>query len=549
MPGSRPLEGTTVATSVAELDQLPFDNRFTAELPADPDSSNRRRQVHGACFSRVSPTPVSDPVTLAWSPEVADLLGLDRAVCESDDFAQVFGGNRVPAGADPFAANYGGHQFGSWAGQLGDGRAIALGEVLDRHGEHQTLQLKGAGPTPYSRMADGRAVLRSSLREFLCSEAMHHLGVPTTRALSLVTTGESVMRDVLYDGNPRPEPGAVVCRVAPSFTRFGNFQLPAARGELDVLRQLVSFTIRTDFPHLVADGSPRLDEVVGPWFGEVCARTAALLVDWMRVGFVHGVLNSDNMSILGLTIDYGPYGWLETFDPGWTPNTTDAATRRYRFGAQPEVAHWNLLQLANALVPLTQDPGPLQAGLERYVEDYRRRLQAMMAERLGWGVPLQDDDRLVSDLFVVLGRTETDQVLFFRDLARVPIDPANDIPDEALVAPLADAWYKPEELVGEVRDAVVGWLRSWGRRVAKGGLADGERRRRMDALNPRFVLRNYLAQEAIDAAEQGDPSLTAELLEVLRHPYDEQPGKERFSARRPEWARQRVGCSMLSCSS
>jgi len=534
---------------VADLDRLPFENRFTTELPADPDSSNRRRQVHGACFSRVRPTPVPAPVTLAWSPELADLLGLDPAVCRSEDFAQVFSGNRVPAGADPFAANYGGHQFGSWAGQLGDGRAIALGEVLDRNGDHQTLQLKGAGPTPYSRMADGRAVLRSSIREFLCSEAMYHLGAPTTRALSLVATGDTVVRDVLYDGNARPEPGAVVCRVAPSFTRFGNFQLPGSRGERDVLEQLVRFTIRTDFAHLVAGGFPDLGEAVASWFDEVCTRTAALLVDWMRVGFVHGVLNSDNMSILGLTIDYGPYGWLESFDPGWTPNTTDAATRRYRFGAQPEVAHWNLLQLANTLLTLTEDPEPLQAGLERYVECYQRGFQSMMAERLGWGSPLEEDDSLLSELFVVLGRTETDQVLFFRDLARVPVDPDGDLPDEALVAPLADAWYRSEEVVGDVRQAVVSWLRAWGRRVVQGGLADVERCRRMDALNPRFVLRNYLAQEAIDAAERGDPSLVVELLEVLRHPYEEQAGKERFSARRPDWARHRVGCSMLSCSS
>ncbi len=534
---------------MTELDRLLFDNRFTAELPADPDRSNRRRQVHRACFSRVVPTPVSAPKTLAWSPEVADLLGLAPEVCRSEDFAQVFGGNRVPAGADPFAANYGGHQFGSWAGQLGDGRAIALGEVLDRNREHQILQLKGAGPTPYSRMADGRAVLRSSIREFLCSEAMHHLGVATTRALSLVTTGQTVVRDVLYDGNARPEPGAVVCRVAPSFTRFGNFQLPAWRGERDVLEQLVRFTIRTDFAHLAADGFPVLGEAVGSWFDEICTRTAALVVDWMRVGFVHGVLNSDNMSILGMTIDYGPYGWLESFDPGWTPNTTDAGTRRYRFGAQPEVAHWNLVQLANSLLVLTEDPEPLQAGLESYVASYHRGFEAMMAERLGWGSPLQEDDRLLSELFVMLGRTETDQVLFFRDLARVPVDTDGDLPAGALLAPLAGAWYKPEEVVGEVREAVVGWLRSWGRRAAEGGLADDDRRRRMDAVNPRFVLRNYLAQEAIDAAEDGDPSLVAELLDVLRHPYAEQPGRERFSARRPEWARERVGCSMLSCSS
>jgi serine/tyrosine/threonine adenylyltransferase len=532
-------------TRDAALDRLPFDNRFTALLPADPETSNHRRQVHAA-YSRVLPTPVSAPVTLAWSPEVADLLGISPDVCQSEEFALVFGGNRVPSGADPFAACYGGHQFGSWAGQLGDGRAIALGEVRDREGGHQTLQLKGAGPTPYSRSADGRAVLRSSVREFLCSEAMHHLGIPTTRALSLVATGDLVVRDVLYDGNPAPEPGAVVCRVAPSFTRFGTFQLPAARGDLDLLRALVEVTIRTDLPHLATPDRP-FEAQVAALFDEVGRRSAALVVDWMRVGFVHGVLNTDNLSILGLTIDYGPYGWLEDFDPGWTPNTTDAGMGRYRYGAQPQVVHWNLLQLANALVLLTDDAEPLQAGLDAYGRAYHEGFRSMMAERLGWGAHRDGDDALVSRLFEVLQRTEVDQVLFYRDLARVPVDPGAG--DDDLLAPLADAWYRPEELVGEVRQGVVDWLRAWGRRVGEGGLPDDQRRRRMDAVNPRFVLRNYLAQEAIDAAEAGDPSLVVELLDVLRHPYEEQPGRERFARRRPEWARTRVGCSMLSCSS
>lgn len=219
------------ASPLLPLDGLGFDNRFTRALPGDAEPTNRIRQVQRAAFSRVAPTPVARPLTLAYSPEVAASLGIDEETCRSDDFAQVFSGNRIPAGADPFAACYGGHQFGSWAGQLGDGRAIALGEVLDRSGQHQTLQLKGAGLTPYSRHADGRAVLRSSVREFLCSEGMHHLGIPTTRALSLVATGDRVVRDMLYDGNAQAEPGAVVCRVAPSFTRFGSFELPAARAE------------------------------------------------------------------------------------------------------------------------------------------------------------------------------------------------------------------------------------------------------------------------------------------------------------------------------
>jgi uncharacterized protein YdiU (UPF0061 family) len=540
-----PTRGTVAAVDLA--DALRFENRFTATLPADPIADNHLRQVRAA-FSRVHPTPVAAPVTIAWAREVAEQLGLDAAMCASDDFAQVFSGNRVPPGADPFAACYGGHQFGSWADQLGDGRAIALGEVVDRNGDHQTLQLKGSGPTPYSRRADGRAVLRSSIREFLCSEAMHHLGIPTTRALSLVVTGEPVLRDMLYDGNPREEPGAVVCRVAPSFTRFGSFQLPASRGDLELLRQLVDFTVRSDFPHLVPTSGAVDDEVIAAWFTEVVERTAALLVHWMRVGFVHGVLNTDNMSILGLTIDYGPFGWLESFEPGWTPNTTDAGTKRYRFEAQPSVAHWNLLQLANAIVALVDDPAGLQAGLNAYVPAFERGSREMITERLGWGAPKDDDDVLVQELFGVLQRAEVDQVLFHRDLARVPVDPAG-ASDDDLLAPLAAAWYQPDEITGDVRAAFVGWLRAWAARVVEGGLSDHDRIARMDAVNPRYVLRNYLAQEAIDAAEAGDPSVVVETLEVLRHPYDEQPGRERFAARRPEWARHRVGCSMLSCSS
>ncbi len=538
---------------VRHLDELEFTNRWTQALPADPDNGLRPRQVAEAAFTRVEPTPVASPRTLAVSSEVVELLGLDPAVVESQDFADVFAGNRVPNGADPHAQVYGGHQFGTWAGQLGDGRAISLGEVRDTNGGYQTLQLKGAGPTPYSRHADGRAVLRSSLREFLCSEAMFHLGIPTTRALSLVLTGDEVVRDIMYSGNPAPEPGAVVCRVAPSFTRFGTFQLPAARGDLKLLRQLIEVTLELDFPHLAADlgsGSEAgFEELVARWFDEVCERSANLVIDWMRVGFVHGVLNTDNMSILGLTIDYGPYGWLEDFDPTWTPNTTDAGQRRYRYGAQPQIVQWNLLQLAQAVASLTQQPAPLEASLSRFAEVYHERYLSMMANRLGWGeADPTRDAQLVESLFAALTSAEIDQVIFFRELAQVPV--AETVSDDDLLAPLANAWYDPDAIVGDVRDGLVAWLRSWAERVRNGGVTDeAERRRRMDAVNPRFVLRNYLAQEAIDAAARGDYALLHELHDVLRRPYDDQPGKERFADRRPEWARHRVGSSMLSCSS
>ena len=278
---------------------------------------------------------------------------------------------------------YGGHQFGNWAGQLGDGRAINLGEVIGRDGQHWALQLKGAGATPYSRTADGLAVLRSSIREFLCSEAMHHLGVPTTRALSLIQTGEQVMRDMMYDGNAEFEPGAVVCRVSPSFVRFGNFQLFAARDELDELRALTNFVIQQHFPHLLGDLELESPELVAAFFDAVCQRTVRMVVEWMRVGFVHGVMNTDNMSILGLTIDYGPYGWLDDYDPDWTPNTTDAQHRRYRYGQQANVALWNCYQLANALYPLVNNSQPLEASLEAFQASYQSEWHSMMASKLG----------------------------------------------------------------------------------------------------------------------------------------------------------------------
>ena len=283
----------------------------------------------------------------------------------------------------PYSACYGGHQFGHWAGQLGDGRAITLAEGVGTDGARWELQLKGAGPTPYSRTADGRAVLRSSLREFLCSEAMHALGVPTTRALALVATGEAVVRDILYRGDPQPEPGAITSRVAPSFLRFGSYELPTARGDHALLEQLVAFTIARDFPHLAAAHPGDAAAQRAAWFAEVCTRTAGLMAHWMRVGFVHGVMNTDNLSVLGLTIDYGPYGWVEAFDPHFTPNTTDAGQRRYRFGQQPAVAQWHLVRLAEALVPLFPDDEPLAAVLGAFDARFQAEHQRMSAAKVG----------------------------------------------------------------------------------------------------------------------------------------------------------------------
>jgi uncharacterized protein YdiU (UPF0061 family) len=431
----------------------------------------------------------------------------------------------------PYAARYGGHQFGHWAGQLGDGRAITLGEVIATDGTRQELQLKGAGRTPYSRTADGRAVLRSSLREFVCSEAMHYLGVPTTRALSLVASGEMVVRDMFYDGNPAPEPGAVVCRVAPSFVRFGSFQIFTAHGETDALKRLADYVIREHYP-----GSTCRE-----FFREVCRRTAVLLVDWMRLGFVHGVMNTDNMSILGLTIDYGPYGWLEGYDPLWTPNTTDAQGRRYSYGSQPHIAQWNLARLAEALMPLIPEREALEEGLQLYVDTFNSGWRRALAHKLGFSSLQESDEELKNRLFELFGRAETDWTLFFRTLAALPLDAAGD---QAIVQPILPAFYAPPS--PELLADWAAWLRTYAARARTEGV---DRETRMNRVNPKYVFRNYLAQLAIDALEKGDASVMERLMRVLERPYDEQPEHAELAARRPEWARHRAGCSALSCSS
>lgn len=530
-----------------------FDNRFRRELPGEPEAGQGHvpRQVLGAAWSAIAPVPVAAPRLLAYSREMASELGLDPAAVADPAFAAVFGGNALLPGMQPLATNYGGHQFGHWAGQLGDGRAILLGEVAGAGGGRWELQLKGAGPTPYSRTADGRAVLRSSVREFVCSEAMHHLGVPTTRALSLVASGEDVVRDMFYDGHPRAEPGAVVCRMAPSFIRFGHFELPYARGDHALLRRLADFCIWRDFPHLLdaperpfsalREAGAFTTACYADWFAEVCERTAALVAHWMRVGFVHGVLNTDNMSILGLTIDYGPYGWIDDYDPDWTPNTTDAQGRRYRFGWQPRVAHWNLARLAQALSPLFEDAAPLQAGLDRYAAAFLAAERRDHAAKLGLRECRDGDLPLVDELHGLLHDLKVDMSLWFRGLAAV--DP--DAPSLELLEP---AFYDPGlRASGEV--VLLGWLRRHAARVRADGLDAQARRAAMDAVNPLYVPRNYLAQEAIDRAEAGDAAGIAELLEVLRQPYRTQPGREAYARRRPDWALDRAGCSMLSCSS
>jgi serine/tyrosine/threonine adenylyltransferase len=537
----------TDGDTLADLTEVEFDATFVRALPGDPVSTNVPRQVRDACYSRVDPTPVPAPRLLAWADAVGEMLGIARPRTPTSDAVAVLGGNRVLPGMEPYAARYGGHQFGHWAGQLGDGRAITLGEIVRAEGVRYELQLKGAGKTPYSRTADGRAVLRSSVREFMCSEAMHHLGVPTTRALGLVATGQAVIRDMFYDGNPEAEPGAIVCRVAPSFVRFGNFQIHAAHQEVEPLHKLADYVIRTHYPQL---GEPSA-ATYSKWFEEICRRTALLMVDWMRVGFVHGVMNTDNMSILGLTIDYGPYGWLEGYEPDWTPNTTDAEGRRYSYGNQPQIALWNLVQLANALIPLVGDKAPLEQALAVYGETFSSAWRNALAAKLGLDALGGDEDMtLANDLFTLLQAVETDMTLFFRTLAAVPVDETADmLRDAELVLPLRRAFYDDDAFTPEHIGRVAAWLRRYVMRVRRTQTSEAARRIAMNRANPKYVLRNYLAQLAIEALAEGDASVLERLMSVLEHPYDEQPAHEGLAERRPEWARHKAGCSALSCSS
>lgn len=531
------------ANTFKPLQDLEVDSSFTRDLPGDPVRENFTRQVPKACYSHVQPERFPAAETIAYSKDMARELGIATEDCESELFTRIFSGSDLLDNMVPYACCYGGHQFGNWAGQLGDGRAINLGEVTGLSGTSWALQLKGAGPTPYSRSADGLAVLRSSVREFLCSEAMHHLGVPTTRALSLIGTGQSVVRDMFYDGHPKNEPGAVVCRVAPTFIRFGSFEIFTARKELEILKTLADYTIKREFSHLPGNHNPNKETYLA-WFRDICLKTADMIVHWMRVGFVHGVMNTDNMSITGLTIDYGPYGWLENYDPDWTPNTTDAEGRRYRYGNQPMIALWNLVQLANAIYPLVEDVQPLEDILEEYKTRYESEWLNMMRGKLGLDTRNSNDETLSLELIKTFSLAETDMTLFFRHLAEIKA--TQDV--QSCLDTLSPAFYGGA-LPDDARTGFLDWLNSYQERLKQESQSNTQRQAAMNKVNPLYVLRNYLAQLAIDKSEEGDHTLVHELLEVLQNPYIEQKGKAHLAEKRPDWARSRAGCSMLSCSS
>ncbi len=480
-------------------------------------------------FSAVRPFGLPAPRLSLVSEDASRLLGLHLESTDPEalqSWAELFSGTTLPAGCEPISTVYSGHQFGNWAGQLGDGRAHLLGELAAPDATQNCgyarweVQLKGAGRTPYSRQGDGRAVLRSSIREFLCSEAMWHLGIPTTRALCLVTSSLPVARE-------RMETAAVVTRLAPSFIRFGHFEHFSYSGQHAALRRLVDWTIARIDPACADAANPALALLQG-----VVARTARLMAQWQCVGFIHGVMNTDNMSMLGWTLDYGPFAFMDGFDPAHTPNTTDRAGR-YAWGRQPAIARWNLLALAQAMLPLLGNPQDAMDAVAAFEPQFSQAMRSQLQNKLGLGAPQGGDDDLVDAWLAAMAENQADWTLSFRRLGSLPSDSDSPIP-EALQSLFTT---RPQQFQA--------WVADYRQRLRQQGHADAERKLAMDLVNPRFVLRHHLAQHAIAQAEAGDFSAARELMAVLRHPYAQQPEHAAYAAAPPQDAE----APALSCSS
>ena len=517
---------------MSQLSEKHFENEFVEHFKGDLSQNASPRQTPGVLYSLIKPSPVKNPELISWNENLAKEM---KIASPNNEDLQILSGNHLSPSMTPYSACYGGHQFGNWAGQLGDGRAITLGE-LKVDSDLWELQLKGSGSTPYSRMADGRAVLRSSVREYLMSEAMYNLRVPTTRALSLVSTGEEVLRDMFYDGNPAYEAGAIVTRAAPSFLRFGNFEILAARNEKENLWQLVDWTINTFCPH-IHDENKILN-----WFKEVVKRTAFLMAEWHRVGFVHGVMNTDNMSILGLTIDYGPFSFLDEYDFEFTPNTTDLPRKRYAFGKQASIGYWNIGCLANAIAPLFEETDELIKAVESYEEEYYKCYYAVMQKKLGFTETKEKDKDLIKKFENTLSTLEVDMTIFYRLLSDLPLDYENE---KMLIDYFKKSFY--HELDESESSLLYNLIISYKERLKENEISHAESQKMMKKNNPYFILRNYLLHEAIEKLEKGDDQLFRKLEKALEDPYAEK--FEEFFQKRPTWANNKAGCSMLSCSS
>lgn len=486
-----------------QLETLSFDNTY-ARLPL-------------AFYAKVNPTPFSSrPYLVSFNPAAAALIDLDPGEAQRPEFAGLFGGSMLASGMDPLAMLYSGHQFGVYVPQLGDGRAILLGEATNGSGERWDLHLKGAGMTPFSRDGDGRAVLRSTIREYLCSEAMHALGIPTTRALCIVGSDDKVYREQI-------ETSATLLRMAPSHVRFGTFEIFYYRKQHDLLQVLADFVIDCHFTHLrvATDKYVRL-------FAEVVERTATLIAQWQAVGWAHGVMNTDNMSILGLTLDYGPFGFMDDYDAGFICNHSDH-NGRYAFNQQPYIGLWNLSCLAQTLLPLA-DKEALKTGLDAYTPIFEREYRARMRAKFGLTQERGEDDDLIRDFLSLLQESHADFTIVFRELGTFASDPGtkND--------------HLREHFLN--RDRFDDWALRYRNRLQSEESRDDERQHAMNRVNPKYVLRNYLAQTAIEKAQQKDFAEIARLLTLLKAPYAEQEGMEGYAAPPPNWGKHlSVSCS------
>jgi hypothetical protein len=492
----------TLAVHTRTLEDLVFDNSF-ARLP-------------GVFFERREPTGIPDPHLIAYNPDAAALIDLRPGEEQRPQFVQLASGNALLRGMEPVAAIYAGHQFGTFVAQLGDGRAILLGEVKNAANQHWELQLKGSGQTAFSRFADGRAVLRSTVREYLCSEAMHGLGIPTTRALAMTGSAESVVRETA-------ETAAVLVRMAPTFVRFGSFELFASRGQTTELQTLADYVIGRFFPTL-PPGADRYAE----FFGDVVTRTALLMAAWQSVGFAHGVMNTDNFSIIGLTLDYGPFGFLDAYEPGFICNHTDAGGR-YAFDQQPTVGLWNCYALARALMPLVPKT-ELEARLALYEPAYRAAYMERMQAKLGLTAASDGDIELLVDLLQLLADARADYTRFFRALC--DIDVTSSAADDTAAVMFAD------------RDRWYDWQSRYRGRLARDDRPEAVRGAAKRAVNPRIVLRNYLAQTAIERAQVGDYTEIGRLHAALRDPFSDPRSDDGYSGLPPAWANEiSVSCS------
>ena len=469
-------------------------------------------------YTELQPSPVKSPYLIATSPSMLAEFNLAAEQMQTQEMIEIFSGNRTEPDSMPLAAVYSGHQFGVWAGQLGDGRAILLGELASKHKDVlYEIQLKGAGMTPYSRMGDGRAVLRSSIREFLCSEAMAGLGIPTTRALCLTGSDQYTMREM-------PEKTAIVTRTAPSFIRFGSFEHWYYNNQAEPLQQLADFVIQHYYPDLAQADNP-----YQALLRAVVIKTADLVAQWQSVGFMHGVLNTDNMSILGLTLDYGPFGFMDGYDPAHICNHSDHQGR-YSYQMQPRIGQWNCHALAQALLPLIGDVDSAQEALSCYTEQFERSYDRLMHAKFGLTTFMPEDQDIFNEYLELMAETKTDFTVAFRQLGRLQIaDQQND-------HFLRDLFINRERLDQ--------WLVNYRQRLQLENSQDIERQTSMNLTNPKYVLRNYLAQQAIERAEQKDFSEIHKLLSILAKPYDEQIEHEQYAQLPPDWATTlSVSCS------